>query len=373
MGKNVVIGIAVGMFLVGLVFGYVAFVGFTHSGNMMVNNQQTLMQDPQFRQQMMESISLDPEAMKTWMENTQHVKEMATIMRENHDFSMQMMYTMIQDPDIRLQMLGHMTENPEAMQQMRSMVGSDMMGNNMTEWMMDSGMQGMMSQDMMMQMMHNPETREKMIQIMSKHVDEMQKLLSSKLTEDEFNTQMIELMQDHMTEMHGLMSENPETLKQMMNMTGMNTSMMDDNMMGSGMVGMQTQGQTENKQTQTTSSYVKMIDGVQVVTVIAKEFTFTPSEIHIKAGNTKFVMVNSGVGEHEMVVYEASKKEIVDKAELAEDEATIEQNILFEIEEVHPGESGEGEILNLKEGSYVIGCHIAEHYEAGMNGILIIK
>jgi len=160
----------------------------------------------------------------------------------------------------------------------------------------------------------------------------------------------------------------------MMNMTGMNNSMMDNNMVNSGMMGMQIQGQTENKQTQTiSSSYVKMIDGVQVVTVTAKEFTFTPSEIHIKAGNTKFVMVNSGVGEHEMVVYEASKKEIVDKAELAEDEATIEQNILFEIEEVHPGESGESEILNLKEGSYVIGCHIAGHYEAGMKGTLIIE
>jgi len=70
--------------------------------------------------------------------------------------------------------------------------------------------------------------------------------------------------------------------------------------------------------------------------------------------------------------YGASRK-VVNKDELAEDEDTIEQNILFEIEEVHPGESGENEILNLKEGSYVIGCHIAEHYEAGMNGILIIK
>jgi len=60
--QNVVIGIAVGMFLVGLVFGYVAVMSSTHSGNMMINNQQALMQDPQFREQMMESIIQDPES-----------------------------------------------------------------------------------------------------------------------------------------------------------------------------------------------------------------------------------------------------------------------------------------------------------------------
>lgn len=48
--QNVVIGIAVGMFLGGLVFGYVAFTGSTHSGNMMIGNQQIIIQDPQFRQ-----------------------------------------------------------------------------------------------------------------------------------------------------------------------------------------------------------------------------------------------------------------------------------------------------------------------------------
>ena len=44
--------------------------------------------------------------------------------------------------------------------------------------------------------------------------------------------------------------------------------------------------------------------------------------------------------------------------ELAEDEATIEKNILFEIEEVHPGESEETDVMILQEGSYVMGCHI---------------
>ena len=61
------------------------------------------------------------------------------------------------------------------------------------------------------------------------------------------------------------------------------------------------------------------------------------------------------------------------KGEIDEDEETIEQNILFEIEEVHGGESGESEVMDLTKGSYVIGCLIPGHYEAGMKGTLLIN
>jgi uncharacterized cupredoxin-like copper-binding protein len=123
----------------------------------------------------------------------------------------------------------------------------------------------------------------------------------------------------------------------------------------------------------TLPSYVKLVDGVQVVTVDAKEFIFAPSEIHITAGKAKFILINSGVGAHEFVVYDASKKDIVDKAELAEDEETIMKNVLFEIDELDAGQSKESDTMILEKGSYVIGCHIPGHYEAGMNGTLIIE
>ena len=123
----------------------------------------------------------------------------------------------------------------------------------------------------------------------------------------------------------------------------------------------------------TIPSYVKIVDGVQVVTVDAKEFKFTPSEIHITAGKAKFILINSGVGAHEFVVYDASKKDIVDKAELAEDEETIMKNVLFEIDELDAGQFKESDTMILEKGSYVIGCHIPGHYEAGMNGTLIIE
>lgn len=120
------------------------------------------------------------------------------------------------------------------------------------------------------------------------------------------------------------------------------------------------------------TSYVEMVDGVQVVTIIAEEFKFIPSELNISSGKTKFILVNNGVGEHEFVVYEASKQDILEKAELAEDEETIEENILFEIEEIHAGESGESEVIDLKEESYVIGCLLPGHFDAGMKGTLEI-
>lgn len=236
VNQSVWIGIVVGVFFVGLAGGYAILAGSTNPSNMPMQNQQTMMQDPQFRQQMMEqflddpqirnqmmdSMIQDPPKMRSWMEDTKHVEEMAIIMRENHDFAMGMMTTMIEDPGLRLQMIGHMTENPEAMQQItnmmnsgmgsQGMMNSGMMMGNMSGEMIEAWMQGqgiMMNQEMMMQMMQNPETREKIIQIMSEHVTEMQELLSSELTGDEFNTKMIELMQDHMKEMQDLMLNPP--------------------------------------------------------------------------------------------------------------------------------------------------------------------
>jgi len=120
-------------------------------------------------------------------------------------------------------------------------------------------------------------------------------------------------------------------------------------------------------------SYVKIVDGVQIVTVNATEFKFTPSEIHISAGPVKFIMVNNGIGEHELVVYEASKKEIVDKAELAEDEDTIAKNILFEVDHTPAGQSAESKVIDIKAGSYIIGCHVPGHYETGMKGTLNVS
>ena len=63
----------------------------------------------------------------------------------------------------------------------------------------------MMNQETMMQIMQNPETREKMIQYMDEHVIEMRELLSSKVSDEEFNSKMLEMMHEHMEQMQELM------------------------------------------------------------------------------------------------------------------------------------------------------------------------
>jgi len=228
--------------------------------------------------------------------------------------------------------------NPMSMKFQNQELFDQMMSNNprMSQQWMDSGM-------MNQQMMNDPQT--------------MQQWMDTMMNDPQMQQQMMTLMMNNQDMMHSMMN---------------NHDMM--NMLNSGMMGQHMSGQNENKQTETVaSSYVKMIDGVQVVTVNAKEFKFMPSEIQISPGETKFIMVNNGVAEHELVVYDISKKDIVDKAELAEDEETITKNILFEIDHTPAGESGETDVMNLQTGSYVIGCHIPGHYEAGMKGTLEIK
>ncbi len=70
---------------------------------------------------------------------------------------------------------------------------------------------------------------------------------------------------------------------------------------------------------------------------------------------------------------EQRKKEIVDKAELAEDEETIAKNILFEVDHTPGGQSAESDVIDLKSGTYIVGCHIPGHYEAGMKGTLTVN
>jgi len=56
-------------------------------------------------------------------------------------------------------------------------------------------------------MLEDPETRNKMIGLISTHITEMQELLSSELSDEEFDTKMIELMEKHQQSMSELMPD----------------------------------------------------------------------------------------------------------------------------------------------------------------------
>lgn len=232
--------LVISVFFAGISGGYVIFLNSSQPDvleNQSQIIQQLMMQSPQHRQfmidqiiqnpemrnQMMDTITKDSEQMNRWMANTEHVNEMTKTMKESHEFMMEMMSEIMNEPELRLQMIGHMTENTEAMQIISQMIGKDgtmmhsgsmispgLMQKNMTGNMMSSGMQGqgmMMNQDMI-QIMQDPETREKMIEIMTEYVDQMQELLSSEITDEEFNEQMSELIQQNMQKMQELMSNN---------------------------------------------------------------------------------------------------------------------------------------------------------------------
>ena len=141
-----------------------------------------MMQDTDFRNEVMEFMIQDTDHMNQWMlEDPQHISVMIEEMKKNHDFMMGMALPMIQDPGLRLQVIGHMTESPEAMAQMQQMMGGGTM--------------------------EDPEIRNKMIGLMSTFITEMKELLSSELSDEEFDTKMIELIEKHQQSMSELMPD----------------------------------------------------------------------------------------------------------------------------------------------------------------------
>ena len=159
VSQNMVIGIAVGMFLGGLVFGYVAFMGTTHTGNMMMNNQQPMM------------------------------------MMSNSEYMEQLMY----DPDFQRAMFEIMSST-DFMNKMMIQSGSEM----------GQGMMGMMNPETINQIMDDPQKKQQLMYMMKAHVSDMERLLSSsELTNEEFSEQMLQLMKQHMAGMQGLMQDMP--------------------------------------------------------------------------------------------------------------------------------------------------------------------
>ena len=193
VNQNIWIAIAVGVFVAGIGIGYGIFSSsqvmpssmMGGSMNSLMNNPQAMqqmMEDPDIRNEMIELMIQDTDHMSQWMlEDPQHISMMVEEMKKNHDFMMDMAMPMIQDPGLRLQVMGHMTESPEAMAQMQQMMGGGKM--------------------------EDPETRNKMIGLMSTFITEMKELLSSELSDEEFDTKMIELIEKHQQSMSELMPD----------------------------------------------------------------------------------------------------------------------------------------------------------------------
>jgi hypothetical protein len=130
VNQSVLIGIAIGVFFAGIGIGYAIFQS-TGSSNLMAQNMQQMIQNPQM--------------MNTMMSNPQAMQQM-------HDM-------MMNDPTHMQQMHQMMTNNPQHMQTMMQMMGPDMMGMMMNDPQMQQQMMNTMMQNhqFMQGMMMNPQ------------------------------------------------------------------------------------------------------------------------------------------------------------------------------------------------------------------------
>lgn len=87
------------------------------------------------------------------------------------------------------------------------------------------------------------------------------------------------------------------------------------------------------------------------IEVLAKEFSFTPDTLTLKAGQPqKIVLKNTGSIEHDITVSEANFKLLVAATKTGEDTLTIEQ-----------------------PGTYKMFCSVAGHEQAGMKGEITVE
>jgi len=164
VSQYVWVGIAVGVFVAGIGIGFAMLQGAgpgpgpMNFGNMSPQQMQQAMQDPDFRQSMMNQFRNNPQSMQNWMSPMMNDPELQPQMRgsmmQNSQFMQGMMGPMSMDPELREQMLQTMMNNPQMMEQMQQMMdsGNMMMGG---QGMMGGGM--MMNQEMMNRMM-SPDT-----------------------------------------------------------------------------------------------------------------------------------------------------------------------------------------------------------------------
>ncbi|MEC4848718.1 MAG: hypothetical protein RI100_05980 [Nitrosarchaeum sp.] len=156
--QYVIIGIAVGVFIVGIGVGYGVLQSTVTPNYMQMTPQQMqqMMNDPNMMNQWHQTMMNNPNAMNQWMgmmmNDPQAMTQMHSMMMGNnqHMNSMMqpMMNNMMNDPTMRDQMMGMMMNNQGMMNSMMNnqdmmnmMMGNNMMGNNMMgNQMMGSGM-----------------------------------------------------------------------------------------------------------------------------------------------------------------------------------------------------------------------------------------
>jgi len=141
------VGIAVGIFVAGIGMGYAALQGTMpdpmNFGAMSPQQMQQAMQDPDFRQTMMNEFRNNPQSIQNMMNPMMNDPKLQSQMRgnmmQNSQFMQGMMGPMMDDPEMRRQMMDTMSQHQAMMQsimqnpEMMTMMKQNMMGSGMME------------------------------------------------------------------------------------------------------------------------------------------------------------------------------------------------------------------------------------------------
>ena len=93
---------------------------------------------------------------------------------------------------------------------------------------------------------------------------------------------------------------------------------------------------------------------------------------HIKPGDLNITLTNAGQLEHNLFVLNQSS---YDDFNLLDDGTAdlSEIEVLLEIDNVMPGNTGTGSISNLEPGTYAFICNVPGHYASGTVGKFIVR
>ena len=118
-------------------------------------------------------------------------------------------------------------------------------------------------------------------------------------------------------------------------------------------------------------------DVVRTVRIEAEEYSFSPADLAVRAGETvKFVVANKGKLKHELTIGDAAEqaahqRSMSEMSDMKHDEGTHE----MPANSVHvaPGETRELIWTFTKSGPLTIACNYPGHGELGMTGALEVK
>ena len=107
-----------------------------------------------------------------------------------------------------------------------------------------------------------------------------------------------------------------------------------------------------------------------IIVDLADTMRFTPSQIRVRQGETvKFIARNTGKTMHEMVI--GTQQELQAHAELMKKHPGMEHDAPY-MAHVAPGKQEEIVWTFDRPGTFMYGCLIPGHWEAGMKGSIVV-